>query len=64
MNVVRWMYDLSETLKSTTQGVFEFLVKEYNFFGLTFQTYEALFGGILFVVIGYGIVSFITRILP
>lgn len=64
MNVVKWMIELAETLKATSQGVFEFLVKEYNILGITFQTYEALFGGVLFVVIGYGIVSFITSILP
>lgn len=64
MNVIEWMLNFAETIKTTFGGFSSFLVQSITVGTYTFEMYELLFGGALFTVIVWGIVSFIIDILP
>lgn len=62
MTFPRFIVDLGFTLLETAQGFWEFLLDEYTIFGNTFSVYEMLFGGALFFILGWWIVSWITNV--
>lgn len=63
-NWLEFLYNLAETLKSTFSGLLGFLTHTISIGSYSWQVYELLFGGAIFTVIIWGIVSFIIDILP
>lgn len=62
MGFADFVMRLGFTLLETAQGLFDFLAKEYTILLWTFSVYEMLFGGALFIILGWVLVSWITNI--
>lgn len=63
-NVIEWLLNTANTLKTTFGGVFAFLAQTVTIGGETFAISEVLFGSAIFVVLLWGIASFVIDILP
>ena len=63
-NVIEWLLTFADTLKSTFGEILTFLTYEINVGNYSFTVYQSLFGTALFLVIIWGIASFILDIMP
>ena len=63
-NIIEWLLNTANTLKVTLGGIFSFLTQTITIAGASYALSDVLFGSALFVVLLWGIVSFVIDILP
>ena len=66
INIIEWLFDFLESMKSLCLSVFEFLTNsvEFSYLHISFSVYEIIFGSGLLVLLVWAIVSFVIDILP
>lgn len=61
-NVIAFLFGLANTLKSSMQDVYNWLVTDISILGTTYSMYEVLFGSALVLVLGYAAIKFLVGI--
>lgn len=64
MKVYSFVVDFGKMFWNTMQGFYSFVEREFHIpiVNLDFSIGEALLGGTLFVILGYGVIKFFTDI--
>lgn len=61
-NVIEFLFNLANTMKSSMQDVYNWLVTDISILGTTYSMYEVLFGSALVLVLGYAAIKFVLNI--
>lgn len=61
-NVIAFLIGLANTLKTSMQDVYNWLVTDISILGTTYSMYEVLFGSALVLVLGYAAIKFLVGI--
>lgn len=61
-NVIAFLIGLANTLKTSMQDVYNWLVTDISILGTTYSMYEVVFGSALVLVLGYASIKFVVDI--